>query len=66
VLVKVERIRRGRRLPEAEYITARPRRREAERPELSRLRGREPSLEFEEPAAKLRLPWQVKPKSEST
>lgn len=65
VLVRVERIRRGRRLPDVEYISARPRRREAERPELNGLRGREPAAEFEEPSAKLRLPWQVKSSSES-
>jgi hypothetical protein len=63
VLVKVERIRRGRRLPDVDYIKARSQRREAERPRQIGLRDRDPAVEFDQPAEKLRLPWQVKSSS---
>lgn len=65
MLVRVERIRRGRRLPDVEYINARPRRREAERLKLNGLRGVEVAVEFDEPVANLRLPWPIKTNSKS-
>ena len=65
VLVRAERIRRGRRLRDVEYINARPRRREADRPKLDGLGGREGAVESEEPVVDLRVPWQIKRNSKS-
>jgi hypothetical protein len=58
VKVKVERIRAGRRLPDVEYIEARPPRRpQANRRELDGVR--QPSLQDDEARPRLRLPWQI-------
>ena len=64
VIVKVERIRRGRRLPDVEYVEARSPRRQAERQDFNGFRGKRSSAELIEPVAGLRLPWRIKERSE--
>ena len=59
--VRVERVRRGRRLPEVEYVEARaPRQWQKARQELDGgFRDGEFSMEPSEPPPGLRLPWRI-------
>jgi hypothetical protein len=65
VIVKVERIRRGRRLPDVGYIEARSRRRpRGESQEMDSLRDRGRSVQPDHSSSKLRLPWRIKDHSQ--
>jgi hypothetical protein len=65
VIVKVERIRSGRRLPDVEYVEARsPRRPQRERQESDNFRGGERSEQPDHSFSKLRLPWRINHRSE--
>jgi hypothetical protein len=60
VIVKVERLRRGRRLPEVEYIEAAARRRPRPTPAGPAMDDRFASRpEPDRPHGRLRLPWQL-------
>jgi len=65
VLVKVERIRRGRRLPEVDYVEVRSRRRPQEEGQAADgSRAAERIAEADHSRAKLRLPWQINHRSQ--
>ena len=64
VIVKVERIRRGRRLPDVGYIETRSRRRpRGESQEIDSLRDRGRSVQPDPSSSKLRLPWRINDRS---
>jgi hypothetical protein len=61
VIVKVERIRRGRRLPEVEYVEApSPRRWRGHKLQLDGDHGNEHVAHRKQSRSGLRLPWQIK------
>lgn len=65
MIVKVERIRRGRRLPDVGYIEARSRRRpRGESQEIDSLRGRGRSVQPDHSSSKLWLPWRINDRSQ--
>jgi hypothetical protein len=64
VIVKVERIRRGRRLPDVGYIEARSRRRPRGESQENSLRDRGRSVQPDHSSSKLRLPWRINDRSQ--
>ena len=64
VIVKVERIRRGRSLPDVGYIEARSRRTRGESQEIGSLRDGGRSVQPDHSSSKLQLPWRINDRSQ--